>query len=368
MALIDHLALGGAELMLGNFAAGAPASGIDLSVACLNEGDGNPAAQRLRAAGVEPVTLNVPERLGVAAVRAVRRHVAEVGPDLVHTHLGSSDVLGSVAAASLGVPAVSTLHAMAWGSGAKARAKFTVSALARRWCADRVIAVSESSRRAYAAHSVVDPTRVVTIHNGIDVAAEPGAGAGVRRELGLREDDFVVGMVSALRHEKGHDIALEAVAALRGEHPRLRLLIVGGGPLEAEIARMAAPLGDAVVLTGLRHDVMRILDCIDVCLHPSRADALPTTLIEAMAASVPVLASAVGGIPEIVADGRTGILVDAPVTREAIAAALIALMDDPVRRGELATAGRERYEQEFTSGPWIRRIRALYDAVLAESR
>jgi glycosyltransferase involved in cell wall biosynthesis len=178
---------------------------------------------------------------------------------------------------------------------------------------------------------------------------------------------LVVGMVSALRPEKGHDIAIGVLRRLRPRFPTLRLLIVGQGDLEEDIRRSAADLGDAVVMAGRRTDVMRVLDAVDVCLQPSRADAFPTSLLEAMAASVPVLATAVGGIPEIVVDATTGVLVAAPPSADEVAAALAVLLDDPATRHDLALAGRVRYEQNFTAGPWVSRTRELYDAVLAES-
>ena len=90
--LIDHLALGGAEMLLGQFAAAAPRAGLSLSVACLTELDGSPAAAPLREAGVDPVFLDVPERLGLRALLEVRRHIADVRPDIVHTHLGTTDI------------------------------------------------------------------------------------------------------------------------------------------------------------------------------------------------------------------------------------------------------------------------------------
>jgi len=112
LALIDHLALGGAEMLLGQFAAAAPAAGIRLSVSCLGEVGGNPAAKPLQSAGIEPVVLNTPQRLGLEALLAVRRHLADVEPDIVHTHLGSADFLGSLAARSLRVPSISSIHAI----------------------------------------------------------------------------------------------------------------------------------------------------------------------------------------------------------------------------------------------------------------
>jgi glycosyltransferase involved in cell wall biosynthesis len=209
---------------------------------------------------------------------------------------------------------------------------------------------------------------VVAIHNGIDAVPEPGARAAVRRELRIDSDGFVLGMYSALRPEKGHDVAIGAVGLLRTRFPKLRLVIAGDGPTRGDLSLLARSFGDSIVMTGPRFDVMRLLDATDLYLQPSRADAFPTTLLEAMAASVPVLATDVGGIREIVVHNRTGVLIHAPTTSEQLAKAIAALLDDPRRRRDLAAAGRRRYEDRFTADPWIRRTRALYDAVLSEVR
>jgi glycosyltransferase involved in cell wall biosynthesis len=367
LALIDHLALGGAEMLLGQFAGAAPAVGIHLSVACLTERDGNPAAEPLRAAGIEPVNLHARERLGVRALLTVRRYITEVHPDIVHTHLGTAGIHGSIASRSLGVPSIASIHAMAWSADhARARARLKLGAVARRHGAARIVTVSEAARRAYLGQGWDSPARVVVIHNGIDAVPERGAGAAVRRELGLESDALVLGMFSALRPEKGHDIAISALPLLRTRFPNLRLLIAGDGPIRAELSRLALPFGDAIVMTGPRFDVMRLLDATDLCLQPSREDAFPTTLLEAMAASVPVVATGVGGIPEIVVHDHTGVLVDSPLTAEQLAEAVASLLDDAPRRRDLGAAGRRRYEERFTADPWVRRTRALYDSVLTE--
>jgi glycosyltransferase involved in cell wall biosynthesis len=367
LAVIDHLALGGAEMLLGQFAAAAPRSNIRLHVAHLEDRDGSPAAEPLRATGVEPVNLNVSGRPSRRHLRAMRRHIRTVQPDIVHTHLGTADLVGCLAARSLGVPAVSTIHEVVPRRAGTERAKDSLYTLCRRACAARVITVSESARRAYLEQSWHMGERVVRIYNGIDVTPAPGSGAAVRRELGIGADALLVGMVSALRPEKGHDIAIEAIAMLCDRFPRLHLLIAGQGPYGAELERLAAPLGDRVMLVGRRADVPHVFDALDVCLHPSRMDALPTTLIEALATSAPVLASAVGGIPEIVDNGRTGMLLPAPPTADAVAEALGALLADPSRRRALAEAGRSAYAERFTAGPWVQHTRALYDAVHAEA-
>ena len=172
-------------------------------------------------------------------------------------------------------------------------------------------------------------------------------------------------MVAVLRRGKGHEHAARAIAQLRSAHPRLRLLVVGDGPDRAAVEAIMAPLGDAAVLTGFRPDVMAVLDAVDLLVHPTEADAFPTALLEAMAASVPVVASAAGGIPEIVDDGATGVLIPAPPESRALATALAALLSDPQRRAELGAAARRRFESEFAADGWGARLRGLYDAALA---
>jgi glycosyltransferase involved in cell wall biosynthesis len=363
LALIDHFVVGGAETLLTRFALAAADAGINLQIACLEARGGNPAAEPLLERGMPPVNLNLTGPPRLRALRSVRRHIAAVRPQILHTHLGTSDVLGGIAARSLGLPVVCTIHASQWGAPGLALRRRVV-----RHCASRIIAVSECARREYVARGFATERQIVTIHNGVDFVPAPGSGAALRRELGLTPDDFVVGMVSALRPEKGHDIAMDAVRELQDRFPKLRLLIVGQGQLHGELVERAREFGDAVVVAGLRHDLPRVFDACDVCLQPSWADAFPTSVIEAMAASVPVLATAVGGIPEMISDGRTGVLLGPPPRVAALAGALGELLQDPERRRGLAEAARRVYLDRFTARPWVRSTRALYDTVLAESR
>lgn len=368
LAVIDHLAMGGAEMLLGQFAAAAPRAGIRLHVACFEHSDGSPAAEPLRALGIEPVHFDLPGRPSAGQLRAMRAHIRELEPDIVHTHLGGADLIGGLAARTLGVPAVCTIHQIAQRAAGARRVKDMAFTLGRRFCDARVITVSDSARRAFLELHPGMEGRVVRIYNGVDVVPQPGSGREVRRELGVGEDELLVGMVSALRTEKAHDVAIEAVGLLAERFPKLRLMIAGQGRLGEELAELAAPLGERVLLAGRRTDVMAVYDALDVCLHPSRIDAFPTTLIEALAAGTPILASAVGGIPEIVQDGHSGVLIEPPPSPAKVAQALAELLEQPQRRAALAAEGRVVYERRFTAEPWVRRTRALYDEVLAESR
>ena len=361
--LIDGLGVGGAEVMLTEFGR---IEGVGVSVGALKDVGSSDVTERLRACGIEPLCVGIPPRLGVAAFRRVRRHLAEVGPDLVHTHLGYADLLGGPAARSLGIPTVSTIHSLAQPATPRARVRHRMTTVARRANAARVIAVSHSARLAYLALDADRADRVVVVHNGIGGRPERGAGARVREELGVAADELVVATVSSLRPEKAHDVAVAAARMLLPAYPSLRLLVVGDGPLRAQVERDARALGDRVVLAGYRPDVMAMLDAADVLLHPSRSDALPTAVIEAMACSVPVVATDVGGIGELVEDGSTGTLVTPPPTAPSFAAALAPLLDDASLRRQTGAAARARFEVEFTADRWARRMREIYLSVLGD--
>jgi glycosyltransferase involved in cell wall biosynthesis len=362
-ALIDSLSWGGAELLLGDLAIGVAAHGIELSVAHLYEADDSPSAARLRAAGVDPQLVAVGGLLDPRSVSRVRAHLVAQRPDVVHTHLQYADMLGGAAARTLGVPAVCTLHVIDPEAGARNRLRGQLAGAARRRCHERVLTVSDHVRRAYLAAGADRGTHVVTVHNGVAARAEPGVGAGVRAELGIGADELVVAIVAVLRPGKGHDVAIAAVDALRDRFPGLRLLIAGDGPARPEVAAAAARLGDAAVMAGHRGDVMALLDAADVLLHPSAADAFPTILLEALAAGVPILATAVGGIPEIVEDERSGLLVPPPPDARVLIPPLARLLGDRELRRRLAAHGRERFAAEFTAERWGERLRAVYHEV-----
>lgn len=360
--LIDSLRLGGAETLVTEFTIGARAAGLDVTVAYLHEGGA--AVERLREIGVQPQHVPVRSLLRRTDRVLVREHLTAVGPDLLHTHLGYADVLGGMAAHVTGIPSVSTLHATDWEGPLRVRARFRVAALTRRYCAARIIAVSDAARRSYLNTGWDRAEHVVTVHNGIADTASPGAGAVVRRELGIAADELVLGMVSVLRGWKGHEAAAAAVDLLQERFPRLRLLIVGDGPKRGELEHALAGLGDRVLFAGYRDDVIKVLDAVDVLVHPSSIDAFPTALLEAMAAGVPTVATAVGGIPEAVVDGETGVLIAAPATAQDLVAALEPLLCDRQLRLRIGARGRARFESDFRVDRWIERLLPVYETAL----
>lgn len=365
-ALIDSMACGGAEMLLADLAAVAPAAGLSLSVSHLRGLDRSPAVPRLRRAGVDPDLVGIGRLLSPRSAKRVVRHLADHGAELVHTHLGYADVLGGLASRRLGLPWVSTVHAMAWDRTPRERAQTALAFAVRRLVAGRVIVVSESARRAYLARSSIDPARVVVVRNGIVGRRAAGRGRSVRAELGLDPGDSVVVLTAPLRREKGHRLAFAALAALRPRVPRLRALVLGEGPDAGYVSGLAAELGAEVSMLGHRDDVMAVLDAADVVLHTPETDALPTTLIEAGAAGAPVVATATGGIPEIVVDEETGLLVATDSSPATVADAVERVLASPSLRTRLGAAARERFELRFAAEPWARRLRSIYVELLTE--
>ena len=361
--LIDSLTWGGAETLLADFATGARDAGIEVSVAHLGIASG--AAERLRSTGVVPIHVPTASLLGRRDRLRVREHLAEVSPDILHTHLGYADLLGGAAARHLDIPAVSTIHVMEWSGGPREQLKLQLMARARRRCSARVITVSETARRNYLARGWDRPGHVVAVHNGIVDGCRRGAGPGIRRELGVGPDEVLVAMVTVLRTGKGHEVAAEAVQRLTPEFPNLRLLVLGEGPDRGEVERALENLGARAIMTGHREDVLAVLDAVDVLIHPTRADAFPTALLESMAASVPAIATSVGGIPEIITDGETGLLIDSPPDGRALAESLAVLLRDARARERIGSAARERFEAKFTVDAWLSRLLPIYDLALA---
>ncbi len=365
--VIDSLVTGGAENLLAEQARGLLEAGAEVEVSPLQAGDG-PARAALEELGIAAEPIGTTGLLG----RRDRDRVAAVlqasGPQLVHTHLGYADLLGGRAAARLGIPVVSTVHIARWGPSRRDHIKEALMARQRRRNAVRVITVSEALRRDYLARFSDRPERVVAAHNGLDLRLETDAGAALRRQLAIATDEVVVTMLSVLREGKGHREALAALARLDAdcpgvELPRHRLLIAGDGPAGAAIAAAAEAQGDRVLLLGHRSDRGAVLAATDILLHPSHADALPSTVIEAMSAGLAIIASAVGGIPELVGDDEA-ILTAAPPEPGEIAAALRALLGDRARRRRLGVAAQARYRERFTTAAWTQRLLAIYAEAL----
>jgi glycosyltransferase involved in cell wall biosynthesis len=351
--LIDSLTVGGAESLMVPFARRLDRSRYTLFVCCLTSIAGNAIEPELRAAGVDVVNLGARNLRDLSAFRRLVRFVREHEIDLVHAHLTYAAIWSAALTRVTRVPSVASLHVAPSATLAlnASRRHRILSGLRdrvmrfvlRRW-STRVITVSDALGNLYR------DLRPVTVHNGIELdrfarPREPHGGPPV------------VVTVSVLRPAKGIEVLLEA--AKRVENATF--LIIGDGPMRAEWTALAARLGvaDRIRWAGHRRDVDQLLAGCDLFVHPSLDDAFPTVLLEALAAGLPIVASRVGGIPEIVDDGVTGTLV-APGDAEALANAIREELAHP--RTISAEAARR-----FSTEAWIERLERVYEQALSFS-
>ena len=207
------------------------------------------------------------------------------------------------------------------------------------------------------------PDRIQTIHNGVELSRFQGriTRDAARQELALPTDKPIVGAVGRLVPVKDHACLVEAVALLGREGLQPMLVIAGDGPLRGATEERASALGieHQVRLLGHRNDIERVLAALDVFVLPSRSEGLNNTILEAMAAGLPVLATRVGGADEMVVDGATGLLVEAGAP-EKLATALRRLLSDPAMAATMGRAGRARAEMDFDLARTVLKYERLY--------
>ena len=353
-----------------DLAAVSPATGVEPVVVGLGSAGDRREVTRLRRLGVPVVELGLapwdPRAVGKVA-RVLREH----GVDLVHTHLRQADVVGGLTTrlpGGVAVPLVSTLYKVEnVPTGPADRFRRTAKILLRRRVAARTIAISHLQRERYRRFSGTDRGLVV-VPNGIaDPEPLPDADrARVRTAHGVAADGLLAVSAAPMRRGQGHDLLLDAVAAVPARVP-LTLVLVGDGPLRPWLASRVE--ADPLLAARVRfephdgHDPAReVVGAADLYLHTSRAAALPLPLVRALALGVPAVASHVGGVPEIVTRD-TGVLV--PLDAASIADAVARLAADPAQRGRLAKGARGHFLANFEARGWAVRLRGVYDEVLA---
>jgi glycosyltransferase involved in cell wall biosynthesis len=364
--VVLSLDVGGLERVVANLARAQRDAGARVVVYCLDRaGD---LAAPLPGAGIAVRTVGR-RRSGFdpsAVVRLWRMLRADhVG--IVHCHNHGALVYGSLAARLVRrTPVVYTVHG-AHTSSRRATARFLKLGLVRE-----VVFVSAHAREIARVAGLAGDAHVHTVVNGVDVDAFARAGEGgrrVREELGIPASAPVCGIVARLTPAKDHATLLEAVARLRAAVPGVHCLVVGDGELRDELAARSRALGleGSVHFTGARENVADYLAAMDVFVLSSVTEGLAMTLLEAMAAARPVVATAVGGNPEAVEDGRTGTVVPAK-DPEALAGAVRSFLADPEAAATVGAAGRQRARERFSLEAMARRYAAIYGAAGAAQR
>ncbi|MBI4638121.1 MAG: glycosyltransferase family 4 protein [Candidatus Rokubacteria bacterium] len=344
---------GGQEIRILTEARWLSEHGWDALVACQPE---SALWAEARAAGIDAVAVRMRSALDVAAFRALRRVMRERAVSLVHTHSSVDSWLAAFAGRSLRLPVVRSRHV-------------SIPILRRRALvyrlADRILTSGEGVKALVVAAGIA-PERIVSVPPGVDTRRfHPNvSGKAVRDELGVAGP--AVGLVANLRGSKGHAVFLEAARAIMRSAPETRFLIVGAGVGEADIRRRIDELGlgAQVLMTGFRRDIPEVMAALDVLVLPSvRSEASSQVIPQALAVGTAVVATTVGGSPELIRDGETGRLVP-PDDARALAEAILGLLRDPARARAMARAGQAMVHARYSIDATMGLTTAVYEELL----
>lgn len=375
LVLIDAFRMGGAETLLAPMIAASRDTDVTMDVmAVLSTALNSEKTMKILAdAGIATRSLGIRRLLDPVAIPRLTGVIRRGGYDVVHAHLEMAMTLAVPAAALSGRPAVCTFHHVARALDGRAawRERLAVEAATR---SRRALFVSEASRHSF--QEAYRPRRMPSnwevMHNGIDLTNfTPGEGDPVvRAQLSGGTDGPIVVLPAAFRDFKGIPVAIRAWPAVLQRFPDAVLALAGGGELESELRRLVADsgVGESVVFAGVRTDMPEVYRAADIVLLPStHGENLPTVLIEASATSRAIVASSIGGIPDIVVDNSTGLLFESG-SESGLVDAVCRLLGDAALRQRLGAAARSRAQAEFSATVWLERLRSTYLDAMGDRR
>lgn len=361
----SHFHIGGTERHVLNLVGGLDRARFDLHIGCFaRQGQLFP---QLEASGVPISEYRIHSLYNPRSLRArleFGRYLRRHSIDIVHSYGFYSNVFALPAAQLAGVP-VTIASIRDTGEMLSGMKKRVQKLFCRR--ADCILANADGVRSWLIAEGY-PAEKIQVIRNGIALPPARRRGpSAFRQELGLDPGVPVIAVVSRLVRVKGVEHFLEAAAKVSVLFPRARFLVVGGGPHQAALERYSAQLGlhGRVTFTGFRGDVYEVLAGIDVYVLPSLSEGLSNSLLESMAAGVPTIATRVGGTPEALEDGQSGLLVR-PGDCDALARAMCLLLRNPELAAAFGRAGRCRVEAAFTIEKMVRQTESLYLRLLEQ--
>jgi len=340
---------------------------ITLGVPCSTT-DSNAFVTAAKSIGLPVVDLPEEGRLDLGTTKRLAQIIKDGQFDLVQSHDFRTRRLASLACISAGVPHVTSVHGWIANSRKQRVTRVIDKMLIRR--ARRIIAVSDRLVRDLV-ESGAPLERIALFPNAVLLDDYPPAMPAdlARQELGLPASSKCIGIVGRLSQEKRHDLFLEMAAALASSDPDVVFLVVGEGPLRADLQHLAdrLKLGNRMVFLGHRSDMQRIYATLNLLVLCSDTEGMPNVVLEAFAYERPVVATRVGGVPEVVTDGENGLIVP-PGQRAALTAAVRALVSDPELAARLGRQGRKTVEERFDFRRRTAAVEALYQSILDVSR
>jgi glycosyltransferase involved in cell wall biosynthesis len=314
--------------------------------------------------GLRVLALGRSGTLDLAAWRPLIALLRRERVAVLHAHMFGSNAWGTAIGRLARVPVV-IAHEHGWGVDAPSRPRRLLDRTLISHGTDAFVAVSEATRDRMVDVAGLRREDIVVIPNGIS-APPSGPVHDVRTELGIAPSAPVIGTVAVMRPEKALDVLLRSALELRARFPALRVLIAGQGPERPAIERLVEELGlrDTVTLLGVRQDVPAVLAALDVAVFSSTSEGSPLSILEAMEAGRPVVATRVGGVPELIEDGVHGLLV-APRDPAAIAGGVARILDDRAAAEAMGRRARERRRSEYDVDVMVKRIERLYEELYA---
>ena len=363
--LIESSELGGAEKMLVSLVERLDKSQYK-SIICLHE-DGWLNVQ-LQKMGFETATIPQNRSFDVRWLLTILSLIKKRKIILIHAHEFAMNVYGSMASAMTGIPIITTVHGKNY-YWEKWRRR-----LAYRFASKQstMVAVSEDIKKFLNEKVGIKNGRIITIYNGINTDAyypDNELRGRIRKEFGINSMQPVIGTVGSLSPVKGHTYLLKAAAIVTKTFPDAVFLVAGGGELLGQLQIEASQLGieKKLIFLGPREDIRALLQDVDIFILPSLSEGLPLSVLEAMACAKPVVATNVGGIPEVIMDGQTGFSVP-PRNPEALAEKILLLLKNKSFAEKFGRAGNERVRKEFTfENTWIK-YQKLYEKCLEDKK
>ncbi len=328
---------------------------------------GSPMGEKARAEGVETVEFSLRGELNPLAIGRIAKLIRKVRYDVVHMHTSHAHTLGCAAAtlAGQGLRIVSRRVDFSIY-----RHKLSVSGLKYRYGVDHYIAISQAVRNVLVEDGI-SAQKISIVYSGIDPTRfDSQPSVDLRTELGLPRESRLVGCVAHFGWHKAQEYLIRAIPALRRRVPEARVLLIGHGDreelLREEAAQLPAEDRAHLVFTGFRGDIPSVLRDLDVFVMPSVLEGLCTSILDALVCELPVVASAVGGIPEIVRPGETGVLVP-PKDPEALADGIASLLLDSAEAERLGRGGRQMVQAQFTTDATCEGTLAVYERLMSRS-
>jgi len=326
---------------------------------------GSSVSRHALDAGLDVIAVPLTTDLDLSFVFRLYMIIKRVRPDIVHLHSRrGADIMGGLAARAAKTPAIILSRRI----DNPVRRGFLPKIKYGCLC-DRIIAVSGGVRNALV-EGGVDSDKITIVHSVADAKKyqKKGSEAKVRAEFGLDDSANVIAVIAQLIERKGHRFLLQAAPKILEAFPNTHFLILGEGRLENDLCQLAASLGiqDKVIFAGFRNNIGELLSITTVLVHPATMEGFANCVLQAMAAEVPAVVTAVGGMPESVHDGVNGLLIP-PKDVGALAKSVLKLLGDPDLRAKMGSEGKRIVEEQFSVDGMVEGVLAVYRSVLGNS-